>query len=248
EMVRGKVELKRIENTTSRQVTFSKRRNGLLKKAYELSVLCDAEVALMIFSHKGKLFEFSSSKYVDSSFVPRVVEKRCPFLGLVMSRPSKTVQKYREHVKKDENCNPEMEVNTQQLKDEAAIIQQKIEQLEASQRKFLGQDLVSCSLGELSELDSKLEHTLRTIRARKAQLFKEQFDKLKAKERYLLEQNERLCQENRCLSQKQVVNPPQQHSMKQKDVVICSHASSQFSEVETELFVGLRLSQNAREL
>ncbi|GER25289.1 MADS-box transcription factor [Striga asiatica] len=44
-MVRGKVQMKRIENSTSRQVSFYKRRNGLLKKAYELSVLCDAEVA-----------------------------------------------------------------------------------------------------------------------------------------------------------------------------------------------------------
>uniref|UniRef100_A0A0E0M344 MADS-box transcription factor n=1 Tax=Oryza punctata TaxID=4537 RepID=A0A0E0M344_ORYPU len=42
-MGRGRVELKRIENKINRQVTFAKRRNGLLKKAYELSVLCDAE-------------------------------------------------------------------------------------------------------------------------------------------------------------------------------------------------------------
>ena len=60
-MVRGKTQMKRIENATSRQVTFSKRRNGLLKKAFELSVLCDAEVALIIFSPRGKLYEFSSS-------------------------------------------------------------------------------------------------------------------------------------------------------------------------------------------
>ncbi|KAB2633629.1 MADS-box protein CMB1-like [Pyrus ussuriensis x Pyrus communis] len=60
-MGRGKVELKRIENKSNRQVTFSKRRNGLLKKAFELSVLCDAEVALIIFSGRGKLYEFSSS-------------------------------------------------------------------------------------------------------------------------------------------------------------------------------------------
>ncbi|GJS22913.1 MADS-box protein AGL42-like protein isoform X1 [Tanacetum coccineum] len=202
EMVRGKVELKRIENTTSRQVTFSKRRNGLLKKAYELSVLCDAEVALMIFSQKGKLFEFSSSNI------------------------QKTVEKYREHVKKDENCNPEMEVNTQQLKDEAAIIQQKIEQLEASQRKFLGQDLASCSLGELSELDSKLEHTLRTIRARKAQLFKEQFDKLKAKaqERYTFGAMIRLCQENTSFSKSvcEVDTPNRVLTECKRFVVICS--------------------------
>ncbi|KAK3016916.1 hypothetical protein RJ639_006521 [Escallonia herrerae] len=65
-MVRGKIQMKRIENATSRQVTFSKRRNGLLKKAYELSVLCDAEVALLIFSQKGRLFDFASSEYVLS--------------------------------------------------------------------------------------------------------------------------------------------------------------------------------------
>lgn len=64
-MGRGKVELKRIENKISRQVTFSKRRSGLLKKAHEISVLCDAEVALIVFSTKGKLFEYAST---DSRF------------------------------------------------------------------------------------------------------------------------------------------------------------------------------------
>lgn len=61
-MVRGKIEMKRIENATNRQVTFSKRRNGLLKKAYELAVLCDVEVALIIFSPSGKLYEYASSR------------------------------------------------------------------------------------------------------------------------------------------------------------------------------------------
>ncbi|RXH94978.1 hypothetical protein DVH24_024662 [Malus domestica] len=61
DMVRGKIEIKRIENDTSRQVTFSKRRNGLFKKAFELSVLCDAEVAVITFSQKGRIYEFSSS-------------------------------------------------------------------------------------------------------------------------------------------------------------------------------------------
>ncbi|KAJ7524092.1 hypothetical protein O6H91_18G077400 [Diphasiastrum complanatum] len=57
-MGRGKTEIKRIENATCRQVTFSKRRNGLLKKAHEVSVLCDAQVAVIIFSSTGKLFDF----------------------------------------------------------------------------------------------------------------------------------------------------------------------------------------------
>lgn len=53
--------IRRIDNSTSRQVTFSKRRNGLLKKAKELAILCDAEVGVVIFSSTGKLYDFSST-------------------------------------------------------------------------------------------------------------------------------------------------------------------------------------------
>ncbi|KAJ0792645.1 putative transcription factor MADS-type1 family [Helianthus annuus] len=62
-MGRGKIEIKKIENVSTRQVTFSKRRAGLLKKAHELSVLCDAEVGIIVFSNTGRLYEFSSSRY-----------------------------------------------------------------------------------------------------------------------------------------------------------------------------------------
>ncbi|XP_063940232.1 MADS-box transcription factor 27 isoform X2 [Daucus carota subsp. sativus] len=61
-MGRGKIVIRRIDNATSRQVTFSKRRNGLLKKARELAILCDAEVGLMIFSSTGKLYDFASTR------------------------------------------------------------------------------------------------------------------------------------------------------------------------------------------
>ncbi|KAL1308778.1 MADS-box protein SVP isoform X3 [Arachis ipaensis] len=61
-MVRQKIKIKMIDNITARQVTFSKRRRGIFKKAQELSVLCDAEVALIIFSATGRLFEYASSR------------------------------------------------------------------------------------------------------------------------------------------------------------------------------------------
>ena len=65
-MVRRRIKIKRIENAATRQVTFSKRRGGLLKKAHDLSVLCDAQVAVIIFSSKGKLFEFASPRYTHT--------------------------------------------------------------------------------------------------------------------------------------------------------------------------------------
>ncbi|CAN1284596.1 MADS-box transcription factor 57 [Linum perenne] len=63
-MGRGKIVIRKIEDSTSRQVTFSKRRSGLIKKAKELSVLCDAQVGLIVFSTTDKLYEFSSTRLV----------------------------------------------------------------------------------------------------------------------------------------------------------------------------------------
>lgn len=64
-MGRGKIVIRRIEDSTSRQVTFSKRRNGLLKKAKELSILCDAQIGVIVFSTTGKLYDFSSPRFPD---------------------------------------------------------------------------------------------------------------------------------------------------------------------------------------
>ncbi|BFG18308.1 hypothetical protein CerSpe_045820 [Prunus speciosa] len=64
-MGRVKLQIKMIENTTNRQVTYSKRRNGLIKKAYELSVLCDVDVALIMFSPSERLSLFSGNKSIE---------------------------------------------------------------------------------------------------------------------------------------------------------------------------------------
>ncbi|KAL8133190.1 hypothetical protein AgCh_008595 [Apium graveolens] len=74
-MVRGKIQMKRIENPVHRQVTFCKRRAGFLKKAKELSVLCDAEIGVFIFSAHGKLYDLATKgtmqglvdKYLNST-------------------------------------------------------------------------------------------------------------------------------------------------------------------------------------
>jgi MADS-box transcription factor, plant len=54
--------VRRIDNSMSRQVTFSKRRNRLLKKMKELSILCDAKIGLIV-SNTSMLYEFSNTKY-----------------------------------------------------------------------------------------------------------------------------------------------------------------------------------------
>ncbi|PRP81576.1 hypothetical protein PROFUN_01083 [Planoprotostelium fungivorum] len=64
-MGRNKISIERITNERNRQATFTKRKNGLIKKAMELSILCDCEIALIIFSSNNKLFQYAS-KDMDS--------------------------------------------------------------------------------------------------------------------------------------------------------------------------------------
>uniref|UniRef100_A0A6N2M3Y9 MADS-box domain-containing protein n=1 Tax=Salix viminalis TaxID=40686 RepID=A0A6N2M3Y9_SALVM len=64
-MGRVKLQLRKIENKTSRHVTFAKRKGGLVKKAYELSTLCDVEIAVIIFSPAGRVILFEGKKRLE---------------------------------------------------------------------------------------------------------------------------------------------------------------------------------------
>ncbi|XVF73340.1 hypothetical protein PTKIN_Ptkin12aG0193600 [Pterospermum kingtungense] len=204
-MVRGKTQMRRIENATSRQVTFSKRRNGLLKKAFELSVLCDAEVALIIFSPKGKLYEFASSSL------------------------QQTIERYRRHT--IDNAAKPTEQNMQHLKTEVSNMVNKIKLLEASKRILLGEGLDSCTLQELQQIEQQLQRSVSSIRARKTQVFKEQIEQLKEKEKVLAAENARLCE--KCGMQ------PLKGPNELIENVAYNDEGGPSWGVETELFIGL---------
>ncbi|KAK8702603.1 hypothetical protein V6N13_020946 [Hibiscus sabdariffa] len=165
-MGRGRVELKRIENKINRQVTFSKRRNGLLKKAYELSVLCDAEVALIIFSSRGKLYEFGSSG------------------------TTKTLERYQRCCITPQDNSLERE--TQSWYQELTKLKAKYEALQRTQRHLLGDDLGPLNVKELQNLEKQLEGALAVARQRKTQIMIEQMEDLRKKERELGDLNKQL--------------------------------------------------------
>nr|UXR27459.1 MADS transcription factor AGL6 [Nigella integrifolia] len=168
-MGRGRVELKRIENKINRQVTFSKRRNGLLKKAYELSVLCDAEVGLIIFSSRGKLYEFASA-------------------GM-----SRTLERYqRSSYNSQDSSLVVADRETQSWYQEVSKLKAKYESLQRSQRHLLGEDLGPLSVKELQNLEKQLEGALSQARQRKTQVMFEQMEELRRNERRLGDMNKQL--------------------------------------------------------
>ncbi|THU68436.1 hypothetical protein C4D60_Mb08t03870 [Musa balbisiana] len=157
-MGRGRVQLKRIENKINRQVTFSKRRSGLLKKAHEISVLCDAEVALIVFSTKGKLYEYST----DSS-MERILER---------------YQQYSYAERALLEADTEVQGNWCL---EYGQLKAKIEALQTSQRHLVGEQLEKLTLKELQQLEQQLETALRKIRSRKEKALQAQNGDLEKK-------------------------------------------------------------------
>ncbi|KAM6569432.1 hypothetical protein CsatB_017417 [Cannabis sativa] len=165
-MGRGRVEMKRIENKINRQVTFSKRRSGLLKKAHEISVLCDAEVALLVFSTKGKLSEYSTNSSME-----RILERyeRYSYAErqLMSNDPEQTGSWTLEHAK----------------------LKARMEVLQRNQKHFMGEELDSLSMKELQNLEQQLDSALKHVRSRKNQLMYESISDLQKKDKALQEQN-----------------------------------------------------------
>lgn len=111
-MGRGKIEIKRIENSTNRQVTFSKRRAGLVKKAREIGVLCDAEVGVVIFSSGGKLYDYCSPR----TSLSRILEKYQTNSGTILwDEKHKSLSAEIDRIKKE---NDNMQIQLRHLKGE----------------------------------------------------------------------------------------------------------------------------------
>ncbi|XP_052795266.1 myocyte-specific enhancer factor 2-like isoform X2 [Mya arenaria] len=84
-MGRKKISITRINDERNRQVTFTKRKFGLMKKAYELSVLCDCEIALIIFTSNNKLYQYASSD------MDKVLLKYTEYNDTVVSQTNKDI-------------------------------------------------------------------------------------------------------------------------------------------------------------
>ncbi|URD94701.1 MADS-box transcription factor [Musa troglodytarum] len=193
-MGRGRVQLKRIENKINRQVTFSKRRSGLLKKAHEISVLCDAEVALIIFSTKGKLYEYST----DSS-MEKILERYEQYSYAEKAITSSDLESQMQITNTESPATSNL-LSSNILADtiqgnwchEYGKLKAKVEALSKSQRHLMGEQLDSLNVKELQQLENQLETSLRHIRSRKSQVMFDSIAELQTKEKALREQNNNL--------------------------------------------------------
>uniref|UniRef100_A0A804RBT9 Uncharacterized protein n=1 Tax=Zea mays TaxID=4577 RepID=A0A804RBT9_MAIZE len=140
-MGHGKVELKKIENPTNRQVTFSKRRMGLFKKANEVAILCDAQIGVIIFSGSGRMYEYSSPPWRIASVFDRYLKA-----------PSTRFE--------------EMDIQ-QKIVQEMTRMKDERNRLRMIMAQYMAEDLASFSVQDLSNLEQQIEFSLYKVRLRK---------------------------------------------------------------------------------
>ncbi|KAK1292506.1 MADS-box transcription factor 2 [Acorus calamus] len=144
-MGRGKIEIKRIENSANRQVTFSKRRAGIMKKAKEISVLCEAKVSLLVFSSSGKLYEFCS----PATSLPQILEK------------------YHQH-----SGQKLWDAKHEKLSAEIDRIRKENDNMQMELRHLKGEDLTSLQPVELGVIEDCLQRGIEAIQPKKWEYLK----------------------------------------------------------------------------
>ncbi|XP_043722433.1 agamous-like MADS-box protein AGL12 [Telopea speciosissima] len=164
-MARGKVQLKRIENPVHRQVTFCKRRAGFLKKAKELSILCDAEIGIMIFSTHGKLYELSTKGSMEQM-----------------------IERYMKSTRAAQIGESETKFNLE-LQEEINNLKQEIQQLQKGLGYIYGRRNENMTMDELLALEKHLEIWMCNIRTAKMQIMFQEIQLLKNKEGILTAAN-----------------------------------------------------------
>uniref|UniRef100_A0A7N1A1U3 Uncharacterized protein n=2 Tax=Kalanchoe fedtschenkoi TaxID=63787 RepID=A0A7N1A1U3_KALFE len=166
-MVRQKIQIKKIDNTTARQVTFSKRRRGLFKKAHELATLCDAEIALIVFSATGKLFEYSNSS------MRQVIERH---------------SLHNENKQAADQPSLELQLESSTY----AMLSKELSERTNEVRRLKGEHLQGLSLEELKQLEKSLEVGLLRVVETKGEKAEREINALRQKGAELMEENERL--------------------------------------------------------
>nr|WDA53355.1 MADS-box protein 24 [Erycina pusilla] len=188
-MGRGKIEIKRIENNASRQVTFSKRRTGLIKKANELSVLTDAQIALIIYSPSGRLYKYSSPNKSMDEIIEEYLKAK--------------------NIHLDFNCNQQFQCEMEQKRNEIDMLQAGINQL-------TGENLTGLTANDLNQLEDQLEFSVNKVRTRMHQLLHQQLENLRRQDYILQDQNNCL---QRALTSKQEEISIDNHKLREMDLL-----------------------------
>ncbi|XP_073226532.1 agamous-like MADS-box protein AGL30 isoform X2 [Cicer arietinum] len=185
-MGRVKLKIKKLENTNGRQATYAKRKNGIMKKATELSILCDIDIILLMFSPGGKPslcrgrrgnFEEVIAKFAQLTPQERAKRKLESLEGL-----RKTFKKLDHNV----NIQEFMGASSQTIEDlsnHAKLLQIQISEIHERVSQWTECDKIS-SVEQLGQMENSLRQSLNQIQTRKETMKNQQIVSLQCNNQF----------------------------------------------------------------
>ncbi|KAE8707417.1 MADS-box transcription factor 16 [Hibiscus syriacus] len=164
-MGRVKLKIKRLESYSNRQVTYSKRRTGILKKAKELSILCDSHIILLMFSLTGKptLFngERSSIEEVIAKFAQLTPQERAKRKLESLEALKKTFKKL------DHDLNIQDFLGaTYEMTNEVSMLQARLNEVHKRLSYWSNPDKID-NIEHLRQMEDSLRESIERIRIHK---------------------------------------------------------------------------------
>ncbi|KAL9177497.1 hypothetical protein ABFS82_01G062400 [Erythranthe guttata] len=174
-MAREKMKIKKIANVAARQVTLTKRRKGLFKKAEELSILCDAEIGLLIIS--------------SSSITP------IHFFTYATTSMKDIIERYKLHSKNLDELEQPSELQQLVRDSNFSEINKEVAERSHQLRRMREEELQGLSIDELHRLEQSMEAGLRRIMEKKEEKIMREINQLQEKMMQLMEGNKLLRRE-----------------------------------------------------
>ncbi|KAL0538269.1 hypothetical protein IC582_027281 [Cucumis melo] len=170
-MGRKKIEVKLIEDRCNRHVTFCKRRSGLLKKARELSVLCDVEVGIILFTNRGRLYEFCSG----NSLLNIIMRYQSHLQGRNESPIDNDLQGRSESLIDSDAKDHVSDETILDVSDETILVSLK-KQLQTIQSQVEEPNFKKLDITQMVQLENQLEGTLDKIKSQRIEAMIENDD------------------------------------------------------------------------
>ncbi|XP_044491848.1 agamous-like MADS-box protein AGL30 isoform X4 [Mangifera indica] len=159
-MGRVKLKIKKLENTNGRQATYAKRKHGIMKKANELSILCDIDIILLMFSPTGKPSLCNGKR----SSIEEVMAK---FAQLTPQERAKRKLESLERILYFPNC------FEQDLTNQTKLLQTQISEIHRRLSYWTNLEKIN-NIEHLGQMENSIRESLNQIRLHKENLGKQQ--------------------------------------------------------------------------
>ncbi|XP_057519088.1 agamous-like MADS-box protein AGL65 isoform X2 [Amaranthus tricolor] len=185
-MGRVKLKIMRLESSSNRQVTYSKRRTGIIKKAKELAILCDIDIVLLMFSTTGKptlfLGERSNLEQIITKYAQLTPQDRIKRKLESLEALKKTFKKC-DHDVNIEDFVASSSQMAEELANQVGMFQAQVTRAEQELSCWTNPDTIN-NVEQLQLMENSLHESVNQIRLHKENINKQKIEPLECNNQF----------------------------------------------------------------